>query len=177
MAVLFVMMKTVRVHYRRSESALAVAEDAELIQPAYNHAIVLVSHVNQPTMFALGYAELIRPDRITALSVASDDLEIRRLKAEWERHRINVPLTVLESPYREITRPVLDYLHRLRHRYPHDAVTIVIPEFVVQHWWQQLLHNQSALRLKTRLHFEPGVVVASVPYQLRPHDALARPPR
>lgn len=174
MVVLFGVMKAVQVHYRRSESALSVAEDAELVKPAYNHAIVLVSQVNQPTMFALGYAELIRPDRVTALSVASDDLETRRLKAEWERHRIDVPLTVLESPYREITRPVLEYLHRLRHRYPYDAVTIVIPEFVVRHWWEHLLHNQSALRLKTRLHFEPGIVVASVPYQLRPHDDPVR---
>lgn len=170
MALLFAVMKAIQVYYRRTETTLAVAEDAELIKPAHNHAIVLVSQINQPTMFALGYAELIRPDRLTALSVALDISEIRRLQAEWDRHRIDVPLTVVESPYREITRPVLDYLHRLHHRYPHDAVTIIIPEYVVRHWWAHLLHNQSALRLKTRLHFEPGVVVTSVPYQLRPHD-------
>jgi hypothetical protein len=77
-----------------------------------------------------------------------------------------VPLKVIESPYREITRPVLEYVKRARTDNPRDVVTVFIPEYVVGRWWEQLLHNQSALRLKGRLLFQPGVMVTSVPWQL-----------
>lgn len=77
-----------------------------------------------------------------------------------------VPLRVLDSPFREITRPVLTYVRSIRRESPRDLVVVYIPEYVVGHWWEQLLHNQSALRLKGRLLFTPGVVVASVPWQL-----------
>ena len=78
-----------------------------------------------------------------------------------------LPLIVVSSPYREITRPVIEYVKRLRRESPHDIVTVYIPEYVLGHWWEQVLHNQSALRLKARLLYQRGVVVASVPYQLR----------
>ena len=68
-----------------------------------------------------------------------------------------------DSPYRDITRPVLDYVEQIRRTSPRDVVTVFVPEYVVTHWWQQMLHNQSALRLKTRLLFLPGVMVTSVP--------------
>ena len=77
-----------------------------------------------------------------------------------------MPLTVVESPYREITRPVMEFVRRLRKDNPRDVVTVFIPEYVVGHWWEQLLHNQSALRLKGRLLYQPGVMVTSVPWQL-----------
>jgi hypothetical protein len=96
-----------------------------------------------------------------------DDESTRRLVLEWEKSDLTVPLKVVESPYREITRPVLDYVRRVRRDSPRDVVTVFIPEYVVGHWWEQLLHNQSALRLKSRLLFQPGVMVTSVPWQLR----------
>ena len=84
-----------------------------------------------------------------------------------------MPLKVIESPYREITKPVLDYVKRVRTDNPRDVVTVFLPEYVVGHWWEQLLHNQSALRLKGRLLFTPGVMVTSVPYQLESSGRLA----
>ena len=84
-----------------------------------------------------------------------------------DRSGLAVPLVVIASPYREITRPIVDYVKRLRSENPNDIVTVYIPEYVLGHWWEQLLHNQSALRLKGRLLFQRRVVVASVPYQLR----------
>jgi hypothetical protein len=87
-----------------------------------------------------------------------------------------VPLRVLESPYREITRPVVDHVKGLRRERPRDIVTVYIPEYVVGRWWEQLLHNQSALRLKGRLLFTPGVLVVSVPWQLRSSELLADRP-
>jgi hypothetical protein len=96
-----------------------------------------------------------------------DEAETARLREEWERADISVPLTVVASPYRDITKPVVSYVSRLRRESPRDVVTVFIPEYVLGHWWEQVLHNQSALRLKSRLLLLPGVIVASVPYQLR----------
>ena len=96
-----------------------------------------------------------------------------RLQEEWEREGIPVTLKILASPYREITRPILDYVQELRRDNPQDLVTVFIPEYVVGHWWEQLLHNQSALRLKSRLLFTPGVMVTSVPWQLKSSELVA----
>ncbi len=86
-----------------------------------------------------------------------------------------MPLKVIDSPYREITRPVLDYVKRIAHEVnPRDVVTVFIPEYVVGHWWEQVLHNQSALRLKGRLLFQPGVMVTSVPWQLNSSERLRK---
>ena len=138
-------------------------------------AVVLVSKVHKPTLRALAYARATRPDTLTALTVNVDDAETRALQAEWERLGLPVALTVVESPYREITRPVLDFVKRIRRETPRDVVTVFVPEYVVGHWWEHLLHNQSALRLKGRLLFSPGVMVTSVPWQLRSSDRRAHP--
>jgi hypothetical protein len=117
-------------------------------------------------MRALAYARATRPDTLTALTVNVDDEETRTLLAEWERQDLPVKLTVLESPFREVTTPIVDYVRNLRAKRPNDVVSVFIPEYVVGHWWEHVLHNQSALRLKTRLLFQPGVMVTSVPWQL-----------
>src|SRR5262249_43628035 len=135
------------------------------------HAIVLVSKIHKPTLRALGVARAIHPHRLEALSVNVDPEETATLRRGWEEREIPVPLTVLDSPFREITRPVVDYIKGLRRGSPRDIVIIFIPEYVVGHWWEQVLHNQSALRLKARLLFTPGVMVANVPWQL---DSSAR---
>jgi hypothetical protein len=177
---LYAPMKAIRSHYSRVADKLAVADDARLLQPSNNHAVVLVSSMNLATMQALGYAKTTRPARLTALTVNLDDADTRALQEEWDRHTIDIPLTVIDSPYREITRPILDYIRRIRRQSPRDVVTVFIPEYVVGHWWEQLLHNQSALRLKSRLLFQPAVMVTSAPYQLQPSEhgtaASATPP-
>ena len=127
---------------------------------------MLVSKVHKPTLRALAYAKLMRSDTLEALSISVDPAETKALREDWERRGINVPLKILDSPYREITRPVIDYVKGLRTENPRDAVSIYIPEYVVGRWYEHLLHNQSALRLKGRLLFTPGVMVTSVPYQL-----------
>lgn len=87
--------------------------------------------------------------------------------ADWERNDIDVPLEVIESTYREFTGPVIEYIRRLHTAHARDIVSVYIPEYVVDHWWENLLHNQSSLRLKVGLLFVPGVMVTSVPCQLR----------
>jgi hypothetical protein len=134
--------------------------------PSKVHAIVLVSKVHKPTLRALAFARATRPDVLTALTVNVDDAETRGLQADWERYDIPVPITVLESPYREITRPVVDYVKAIRRDSPRELVVVFVPQYVVGHWWENVLHNQSALRLRARLQFQPGVMITSVPWQL-----------
>ncbi|MGX7670912.1 APC family permease [Plantactinospora sp. DSM 117369] len=165
MAVIYAMMLGIRRHYDRIAAELTPAEGRPVL-PARNHAIVLVSKVHQPTLRAVAYAQATRPDTLTALTVNVDEADTRAVQAEWERHGVTVPLTVIDSPYREITRPILDFVASARRESPRDVVTVFIPEYVVGHWWENLLHNQSALRIKGRLLFEPGVMVTSVPWQL-----------
>ncbi|MGW7478344.1 APC family permease [Nonomuraea muscovyensis] len=177
MPVLFILMRSIRSHYDKVASELEITGDYDAtVLPARNHAIVLISKIHKPTMRALAYARATRPSTLEAVTVGVDGAEARRLQEEWERHGIPVPLKMLDSPYREITQPILDYVKHLRRRSPRDVVTVFIPEYVVGHWWEHLLHNQSALRLKARLLFKPGVMVTSVPWQLHSSDRLTGRP-
>lgn len=171
MAVLFVMMKGIRRHYDTVGREMAVDEGDQLMLPARVHAIVLVSKLHKPTLRALAFAKAARPYMLEAVTVDVDREESETLQAEWERHDIPVPLKRLASPYREITRPILQYVRDIRRQSPRDVVMVYIPEYVVGHWWEHILHNQSALRLKGRLLFTPGVMVTSVPYQLISSEA------
>ncbi len=165
MAAIYLLMRTIRKHYDRVSEELAETEQ-EVTLPARNHAIVLVSQLHRPALRALTYAKATRPDMLEAVTVNVDDTETRALQRQWNRRGISIPLKVVESPYREVTRPVLDYVRRVRGDRPRDVVTVFIPEYVVGRWWEQLLHNQTALRLKGRLLFQPRVMVTSVPWQL-----------
>ncbi len=135
--------------------------------PTRVHAIVLVSKVHKPTMRALAYAKATRPNVLEAVLVDADPASTARILEEWDERRIDVPLKVLYSPYREIIRPIVEYVRTIRDANPRGVVAVYIPEYVVGRWWEQVLHNQTALRLKGRLLFTPGVMVTSVPYQLR----------
>ena len=136
------------------------------------HAIVLVSKIHKPTMRALAYARASRPSHLEAITVNVEPEQTLALAREWERRDIPVPLTILDSPYREITRPAIDHIKEVRAKHPQDVVTVYVPEYVVGHWWEQFLHNQSALRLKAALLFTPGVMMVSVPWQLRSSEGM-----
>ncbi|PZR53913.1 DNA-binding protein [Xylanimonas oleitrophica] len=167
MGVLFVLMRGIHMHYDRVRDELALDDVASArALPSRVHAIVLVSKVHKPTMRALAYARASRPSQLEAVTVGVDQDDVADLTRQWEALDLPVPLRVLDSPFREISRPILKYVRSVRRESPRDLVVVYIPEYVVGHWWEQLLHNQSALRLKGRLLFTPGVVVASVPWQL-----------
>jgi hypothetical protein len=169
MAVMYTLMLAIRRHYDRVAAELDPADERPML-PSRNHAIVLVSKVHQPTLRAIAYAQATRPDTLTALTVNMDESDTRRIQDEWERRKMGVPLTIIDSPYREINQPIVNYVKSRRADAPRDVVTVFIPEYVVGHWWEHLLHNQSALRIKARLLFEPGIMVTSVPWQLRSSD-------
>jgi amino acid transporter len=173
MAALYALMTGIRKHYDRVSDELVKAEGSQpFVLPSRIHTIVLVSKLHLPTKRALAYARATRPDVLEAITVNVDDVDTKRLVAAWDKENFSVPLKVIESPYREITKPVLDYVKRVRTDNPRDVVTVFIPEYVVGHWWEQFLHNQSALRLKGRLLFQPGVMVTSVPWQLQSSEGV-----
>ena len=172
MPILFVMMKAIRRHYDRVAAALVLDEDSFDL-PSRVHAIVLISQLHKPAARALAYARATRPSILEAVTVQSDDTP--RLQKEWDKQSMPVPLKVLASPYREVTRPIINYVKTIRRDNPREVITIYIPEYVVGHWWEHLLHNQSALRLKGRLLYTPGVMVTSVPWLLDSAEHVTHP--
>nr|WP_306184738.1 MULTISPECIES: APC family permease [unclassified Streptomyces] len=176
-AVLWVTMRGIRRHYDTTSAELAVTDPQEhLVPPSRVLALVLVSRLHRPTLRALGYARAFHPDQLQALTVATDRAAAAALARQWEDYGIDVPLKVLDSPYREVARPVVEYVRSMRRESPRDLVAVFIPEYVVGHWWENLLHNQSALWLKSRLLFTPGVMVTSVPWQLTSSSRADRHP-
>ncbi|MEV6579809.1 APC family permease [Streptomyces sp. NPDC051582] len=176
MPLLFFGMKGVRRHYDRVSAQVAVAPGVKPRKPSRHHVLVLVANVHAPTLKALGYAQALRPDSLTAVTVAADEEDARRLREAWAEHDPGVPLKILHSPYREVVGPVLAHVQELAAAEGTDMLSVVIPEYVVGHWWEQPLHNQNAFRLKARLLFMPGVAVIDVPYLLesaRPAEAAA----
>jgi len=157
------LFKGIHRHYSRIERSLHV-------EPGFrprrmNHTVVvLVGRVHRGVLDALAYAKSLNPSHLVAVSVVTDDEEQQRIHDQWQDFDLDVPLETVYSPYRELSRPVLTFLDELGDRYDDDIVTVLIPEFVVKHWWQHILHNQSALILKGRLLFRKGLVVTSVPY-------------
>jgi amino acid transporter len=167
MVVIWLTMRGIKQHYDSVALDLTPQLDVQVTLPSSNISIVLVSRLHLPTLRALAYARATKPARLEAITVDVDEAETQRLREEWERSSMPLPLTIVSSPYRDITQPVVAYVKRLRLESPRDIVTVYIPEYVLGHWWEQVLHNQTALRLKARLLNMRGVVVASVPYQLR----------
>jgi amino acid transporter len=175
MIAIFAMMKSISRHYQAVARELDIADTEKPMLPPRNHAVVLVSRLHLPTMRAISYAKATRPSSLDAVTIQIDEADTARLLDQWGRHGLDIPLVILESPYREVTRPLIDYIRGLHRESPRDVVTVFVPEYVVGRWWEQLLHNQSALRLKARLLFEPGVMVTSVPWQLRSSNRLQEP--
>ncbi|WP_433456485.1 APC family permease (plasmid) [Streptomyces sp. CA-142005] len=173
---LWTAMRGIRHHYDATAAELDVADPHDELQPpAQVYAVVLVSRLHRPTLRALAYARSFHPTTLEALNVAVDREEAAALEQRWHDLDIPVPLKVLNSPYREITRPVVQYVRSIRRASPRELVAVFIPEYVVGHWWENLLHNQSALWLKSRLRFTPGVTVTSVPWQMRSSAHAAEP--
>jgi amino acid transporter len=172
MGAFYLLMQGISRHYSHVELELA-ADEGDKVLPTRVHAVVLVSKLHKPTLRALAYAKASRPNVLEAVYVGTDPASTDRLLEEWDERNLDVPLKVLHSPYRELIKPIVDYTAEIRKANPRGVVAVYIPEYVVGRWWEQLLHNQTALRLKGRLLFTPGVMVTSVPYQLRSSE-LAR---
>jgi amino acid transporter len=165
---------SVKHHYVEAErhTELPAHPDADLDKPVQNVVVVPIARLNRPAVQALRYAQALSPD-VTAVHVATDPRLAADLEAAWATWGRGIPLTILESPYRSLTRPLLQYLVELKRHEGAEVVTVVLPEFVPDRWWEQLLHGQSAQFLKLSLLFKPGFVVTSVPVHTNGETAVS----
>ena len=160
-----VLFKAIGHHYAGVREEIAVGDGWRARRHTHT-VMVLVGSVNKGTLQGIAYARSLAPDRLLAVTVVTDDAEANELAEQWEKHEIPVELHTLHSPYRNLTRPVLRFLDELDAEDRDDIITVVIPEFVVNRWYLQVLHNQTALALKARLLFRPNTVVTSVPIHI-----------
>lgn len=164
-------MVVTRRHYDAVDAALDIPLNAESVAdvaalPSRVHAIVYVERVRRPAVRALSYARAGRPSTIEALTVNNDRAALEIVKKRWYALGIPVPLSVIDSPYRDTVNAVVSYIRRRRKKSPRDILVVYLPEFVVQHWWQRLLHRRTVRRLKQALLHEPGVMTATVPWAM-----------
>ena len=163
--VMVVGFRSVGKHYERTQRAVRVTPDYKV--PRETHTmVVLVGGINKGVLHGIRYATSLNPDRIMAVTVASDDEDRKRLERQWLEFNIPIELNTVYSPYRELTRPVLKFLDELDAKHDDDIITVIIPEFVTS-WKSQWLHNGSAFALKARLLQRPHTAVVSVPIHMR----------
>ena len=168
---IIVLFRAIGRHYRRVAGVLTADPGSRV--PSYDNttALILVGQVHKGVLNALNFAKAMRPNRIRAVYVSYDEEDEAAMMLQWEKFDIDVPLEIVYSPYRELLGPVLRYIDDVDREYENDTITVIIPEFVVSHWWEHILHNQSALFLKGRLLFRKGTVVISVPYHVDSKEA------
>lgn len=162
--VLILAMRAIHKHYMNATRELATSTP---LDPALIHHTVLVpvATVNRIARQTLAYARSIS-ENVTAVHVSSEDDDVEAFRTEWAKLDTPINLVIIESPYRQLVQPLLRYIDEIDKQRPNDTLTVVLPEFIARHWWEHLLHNQTALRLKAALLFRPGTVVTSVPYHL-----------
>jgi hypothetical protein len=171
-ALLAFFLTRIHQHYRRVEEQLRVPERAEMAPvpapvPAREQPVLVpIDDLNRAVLRTIEYACGLS-DNVTALHVTDDPKEADELRERWEAVTPEVPLVTIESPYRSLIAPVFAYIDALDKATPGVGITVVLPEFVPAHFWESLLHNQSALRLKRALLRRPNTVVIDVPYHLR----------
>ena len=163
---LFVLMfLAIRAHY--ADVARQLSLDGYEGPPPMTHSVlILVGDLHRGVVEALQYARTLSPGA-KAVLVESDPEHTRRMEEKWVKHGLGVPLVVLNSPYRSLLGPLLDYVDHLRSLGGRHMVTIVLPEFIPARWWQHLLHNQTALLIKGAMLFRKNVIVTDVPYHLK----------
>nr|WP_194241612.1 APC family permease [Galbitalea soli] len=165
MPILFTLMLGVNRYYRDVEKEIEV-DPTTTFGATGDHAIVLVGRMQKPVLKALDYAIAARHDSIEAIHVSIDDEETRRLQEHWIEQNIKIPLRIIDSPYREISMPLIKYIKKRREDFGSEVVTIYTPLFIVGHWWETLLHNHKSRRIRHKLMLVHGVVIALVPWLL-----------
>lgn len=166
-ALVFTIQRLIRRHYDTIRGQLRVEDwHSRRALPSRVRALVLVSNLSKPSMRAIATARAQAPINLEIVSVVSDLEEEKHIRREWKESGLPVPLTLVASPFRDITQIVISYVRSRRQRSPEEMLVVYIPQFLVQHWWENILHNQMALRLSRSLLRIPGVVLTIVPWKL-----------
>lgn len=163
--VIVVLFLSINKHYTNAARDLSL-QGLEPPPPLRNMVIVPVSTLHRGVINALKYAQAIAPGNVTAVHISMDDEQTQKVREKWAKWGDSVPLVVLDSPYRSLVRPLMDYIEETDRRYNNDMITVVLPEFIARRWWHNLLHNQTSFLLKGALLFRKNTVVTSVPYRL-----------
>jgi hypothetical protein len=166
--IMVAIFKSIGRHYQKSRASVH-AEPGYWPRRETHTMVVLVGGINKGVLHGIQYAKSLNPERIMAVTVASDDEDRQRIEQQWADFQVPIELHTLYSPYRELTRPVLEFLDELDDRHHDDIITVVIPEFVTS-WSSQWLHNGSAFALKAKLLHRPHTAVVSVPIHM--HDGV-----
>ena len=170
--VLVLLLVTIRRHYDDVAGQLSLeGADPDELPPARHHVLVLVGDVHRGVLGAIRYAWSLS-ETARGVYIETDPAHRARVEERWSTWVKSMPLVVLHSPYRSVVGPLLEYVDRLQQETPTTLITIVLPEFLPARWWQQLLHNQTALLIKGALLFRRGVIVVDVPYHLAPKRSL-----
>lgn len=157
---------TINHHYKHLAERLSLEKYKSSIRVSRQRIVVLIAGVHRGSLAALAYARSLGPD-VTAVHVSIDPEESARVREKWEQFGDGTRLVILNSPYRLLLEPVLEYIQQLLSiREPNEVMTVIVPQFVPSHWWENLLHNQTALMLRFALLFKPGLVIMEVPYQV-----------
>jgi amino acid transporter len=157
--------KAVHRHYQRVAAELSL--EGYVPEPRKHNAVIVpIGGVHRAVVEALHYARSLSDD-VRAVYVDVDPATTERVRRDWQRWGEGVPLIVLQSPYRSLMEPLLDYIEKVESERPEDFVTVLLPEFVPKRWWHHLLHNQRALLIKGAMLFKPNTVVTSVPFHLK----------
>ena len=171
MPVLFFLMMGVNRYYRDVEKEIEV-DPTTTFGATGDHAIVLVGRMQKPTLKALDYAIAARHDSLEAVHVSIDDESTKKLKRDWVKQNIHVKLRILSSPYRDLSHPLIQYIKNRREEHGSEVVTVYMPQYVVGHWWENILHNHKARRIRQKLLLVHGVTVALVPWLLDSSDLI-----
>ena len=172
-AIAFGIQISIHHHYETIRSQLRVDDwNARRALPTRVRALVLVSSLSRPAMRAIAAARASSPTSIELVSVVADDEEENKILRQWKASGVPVPLTLLSAPYRDIASVILQYVRGRRRAMPTEMLVVYMPQFLVSHWWENLVHNQSALRLRAALLGVPGVVITVVPWQLGEDDVV-----
>jgi amino acid transporter len=164
------MMWKINRHYRGlAAAATGMAETPLYPESVRLRTIVPIANLTVPARQALAYAIATSDsDHVVAIHVTDDEAKAESLRREWEACPYRrAQLVIIESPFRSLLAPLMSYIDAMHEAHPTDVITVVLPEYVPGHWWEHLLHNQTALRIKAALLFRRGVITANVPYHLR----------
>jgi amino acid transporter len=153
-------------HYKKLAAKLSLEQYTNTIRVNKHRILVLIAGVHRGSLAALAYARSLGPD-VTAIHVSTDPVESDKLREKWAMFGEGTRLVILNSPYRLLLEPVMDYIQKLlTFRMPNEILTVVVPQFVTSHWWENLLHSQTAMLLRYGLIFKSGIVIIEVPYQV-----------
>jgi amino acid transporter len=171
MPILFILMMGVNRYYRDVAKEIEVDPDTTFGATG-DHAVVLVGKMQKPILKAIDYAIAARHDSIEAVHVSINEVATAQLELDWIRQNIHLPLTIISSPYRDLSWPLIQHIREHRALHGSETVTVYLPQFIVGHWWEHLLHNHKSRRLKLKLMLEHGVVIALVPWLLDSSDLI-----